>query len=321
MVAQAQFKKAHGEVEFTATGALLSGAVKLTPDGRAGIVGGLKALATDDRGVLYTLGIFAIQKNTSTVFLPGQEIWWDDTNNLAVHQLSANADWFLGICVNDVNVAAAATRVRVDLNQRNEGYLIDMARTGWVGSIIAAAGAPVFQDSGGEIRLAFSATAEVQMAAALSSDSIPVDSDIICEFELNVVDNGDEASVDINVGMANAGHASDAGSITESVFIHINGTSLDILAESDDGTTEVAETNTTIDYVEGTRFFVQMDFRDPADVQIFINGALILPSTAFKVDAATGPWKFLAHMEKGANDTPGEILVRNARVYRITPAS
>ena len=121
MVAQAQFKKAHGEVEFTATGALLSGAVKLTPDGRAGIVGGLKALANGDRGVLYTAGIFDILKNTSTVFLPGQEIWWDDTNNLAVHQPSATADWFLGLCVNDVNVAASPARVRLHLNNRNEG--------------------------------------------------------------------------------------------------------------------------------------------------------------------------------------------------------
>ena len=317
MVAQAQFKKAHGEVEFTATGALLSGAVKLTPDGRAGIVGGLKALATDDRGVLYTLGIFAIQKNTSTVFLPGQEIWWDDTNNEAVHQLSATADWFLGLCVNDANVAAATTTVRVDLNQRNEGYLLDMARTGWVAATTASAGAVLTLDQGGDVRLVLAVDTEAERVEALSSDSIAIDRDLICEFELNIVNKGDDAALDINVGMANAGHASDADSITESVFIHIDGNVLNILAESDDGTTEVSAVDTTIDYVVGTRFFVQMDFRDPADVQIFINGALILPSTAFKVDAATGPWKLLAHMEKGSNNTLGEIIVRNFRAYRI----
>jgi len=34
----------------------------------------------------------------------------------------------------------------------------------------------------------------------------------------------------------------------------------------------------------------------------------------FKLNAATGPLKLIAHIEKGANDTPGEIRINHLAV-------
>ena len=114
--------------------------------------------------------------------------------------------------------------------------------------------------------------------------------------------------------MANATHASDADSIVESCFLHLDGNSLNINAESDDGTTEVAATDTTIDLALGTPVHFVIDGRDPSDVQIYINGALVLSGTTFDISAATGPLKLLAHLEKSSDDTTAEYYVDALRV-------
>jgi hypothetical protein len=162
----------------------------------------------------------------------------------------------------------------------------------------------------GYINMYLSTThAEANKIDVLSQHSIPVTEGFIVEGRMAVYDIGDEASLDINIGIANDTHASDADSITESVFLHLDGTALDIKAESDDGTTEVAATDTTVNAVADTYFDFAFDCRDLEDIKIYIDGVRVLSSSTFKLDEAAGPMKLLAHMEKGANDTPGHIRI------------
>ena len=75
----------------------------------------------------------------------------------------------------------------------------------------------------------------------------------------------------------------------------------------------------TIDAVAGTPIHLMLDGRDSENVKYYINGAEVLSATANlgDIDDATGPLKALIHLEKSANDSPGEILVHKVEV-RLT---
>jgi hypothetical protein len=193
----------------------------------------------------------------------------------------------------------------VDLNRKPE-YLIDINRDPFTTALV---GSSTLTRRGGKHELAFDTTAEAQKIDILSDDGFAVGANAIVEARIVIVNNGDAGVEDFNVGVADATHASDADSITESVFIHIDGNALNILAESDDDTTEVAATDTTVDFVEGTEFEVWMDLSDPAGVRIFIDGVRVLSGSTFVLTGAAGPLKLLAHMEKSSNDTPGQMNI------------
>lgn len=284
-----------------------SGEVIQLTDGRAAVVTGLNARVSGDAAGLKTSGQHKVAKTSGVVVLKGAPLYWDRSANTATPlKAVAGADFFLGVALEDA--ASTTTTVLVELNVQ-PAYTIDVLRDPADTVLVLTAGTPALTMGPGYAKLAFSATAEAQKVDLLSQHSVPVATPFIVEGRLAIYDIGDENSVDINVGLANATHASDCDSITESCFLHLDGTALDIKAESDDGTTEVAATDTTVDAVDDTYFDFAFDCRDLTDIQIYINGVNVLPASVFKLNAATGPLKLLAHMEKGANDTPGEIRI------------
>lgn len=157
---------------------------------------------------------------------------------------------------------------------------------------------------GGTLYFVINTTNCTQKLDALSVEGFAKDANAIVEFAFRVPNDGSGSAVDVSVGAANATHATDADSITDSVFMHLDANNTNINFESDDGTTEVAATDSTTDYTEGSGLTVRkevwMDFRNPADVQIYVDGVLMLPSTVFNVDASVATWKLLCHIEKTA---------------------
>lgn len=319
MTLEAQYVHPHGEFQLTASAARVSGEVNQLPDGRAGVRLALESTATNDRIAYATEGVFRLAKSTSVNFLPGQEIWWDATNNVATYCLAG--DFFVGICVEeDTTILAATTSVLVDLNKRTF-YLIDSRRDGGVtvqtsAGLFTTAGMPKMQ--GGDFDMQLIAANEAECVDWLSEKSITKAGDGIFEFEVNIIAAAGSAT-DLSIGIANQTSTTDADAIAESVFLHVDGGSQNIYLESDDGTTEVAATDSTIDWVAGTRIFMQIDTRNPADVQIYINGALMLTSTLFVLTAATGPLKILFHLEKTSSTNTAEVKA-NARAYRCLSA-
>lgn len=294
--------------DYTPVAALTAGQVVQIADGRAAVPA--NDIAAGALGSVQVEGIHTVAKTASVVILDGQPVYWDHSANSATYAKSNDRDFFLGTAVGDA--ASADTTLKVNLNVEPV-YLVDIARDPFDSTIVLTSGTPSLTRLGGAHKLAFSTTAEAQKVDILSKDGFAVAANWIVEGEVEVVDNGDDAALDFNIGVANDTHASSADTITESCFLHIDGNALDILAESDDGTTEVAATDTTVNYAEGTRFHFMMDGRDPSDVQIYINGVLMLSGTTFDISAATGPLKLLAHLEKTSNDTPGEIHVDSLR--------
>lgn len=319
-MAEATLKKDSDAIDIDApTGGLDSGQVVLLADGRAGIVLGLKDADAADRVSIATSGQFTVAKTASIVILDGGEVMWDHSANSATIPLyGTSKDFYLGRAVGDA--ASANTTMVVELNAPRDAAYLTLQRDVFDHAPVLTAGTAVASMQGGGWRAVFSATAEAQKLDLLSFKSFAKDSNWIFEAVVELVTTCDADVGDLSIGVANGTHASDADAITESAFFHLDlGADLNIDCESDDGTTEVNATDSTVDIVAGTPVHFMLDGRDSTNVKYYINGAEVLAATANlgDIDDATGPLKALIHLEKSANDSPGEILVHKLEV-RLT---
>lgn len=260
-----------------------------------------------------TDGVCTVTKTSGVVILDGGEVYWDHSANAATFRKVNDRDFYIGRCVGDAQSLDATARV--DLN-KNPRYDIDALRDGGlivpVGTqAVGAFGYP--KNLGGANQFELTATNEAQKIDLLTVDRFDLAANAIIEAVIRVPANGSTSDVDFNIGVANGTDATDADSITESVFFHIDGGSTAINAESDDGTTQVAATDTTTTFSAGSavanRKYLWIDMRDPADVQLYVDGVNVLPATTFDVSAATGPLGLLVHLEKVSGTATGNFVV------------
>lgn len=308
MTVEAAFYQNGETLDYTAVAACSAGQVVEVSDGRAGVV--VTDLAAAEVGAARVCGVFEVIKTASQVWLDGAPIWWDHSADAATcipPLVAADKDFYIGTAQGDVVAATTLGKVRLNVQP---SYLIDMHRDGGDTAVVLTSGTPYIYNRGGSLEAGFSATAEAQKLDWLSKRSFALGSKWILEAVFEVVTNADADVADLSIGVANATHASDADSITESAFFHLDmGGSLNILAESDDGTTEVAATDTTVDFAVGTPVHVAIDGRDPTDCLFYVNGVEVLNATANlgDIQLATGPLKALFHLEKSSNDSPGVV--------------
>lgn len=302
-------------LDYTAVAAVTGGQVVQLADGRAGVIPtDLDAAAL---GSASTEGIYTVTKTANIVWVDGMEIWWDHSANAATYISANDKDFYLGVAYGDAT--AAATTGKVMLNVRPQ-YLIDLQTGAFESAIVktvvgsTTVEVPHIEVQGGTSSLIFGATAEAQKVDLLSKRSFAVESNWVVDGTFCIIDDGDAAAIDFNIGVANATHATDANSITERCLFHTDANVLDILAWSTDGTTTVALTDTTVNYALNTPVNFLIDGRNTADIQMYINGVLMLTAEVFKLDAATGPLKLLAHLEKTSDDETARYNIQQLRV-------
>lgn len=319
-MAEATLYKDSDVIDITApTGGYSAGQMLLLPDGRAGFVLGLANPAAADRVAVQVSGLVTIAKTASIVILDGGEVMWDHSaNSGTIPVYITDKDFYCGRAIGDA--ASAATTMLIALNAPRNSAYITLQNSAFVNANVKTAGLIDSFMAGGSFRAAFSATAEAQKIDLLSAQSFALASNWIFEAVVNVVTTCDADVGDLSVGVANATHATDADSITESSFFHFDlGADVNIDAESDDGTTEVAATDTTIDFTAGTPVHLMLDGRDSSNVKYYVNGVERLSATANlgNIALATGPLKALFHLEKSSNDSPGDVLLHKMEV-RLT---
>lgn len=261
-----------------------------------------------------TSGTVTLPKTNGVVMLDGGEAFWDHSASAITYKPANDRDFFVGTIVGDYSSGDA--NCQVNLNVR-PSWLIDFNRdpfdTVCTGTqAIGGFGEPAMR--GGARKFRITATNEAQKVDMLSQAGFAKTANAICKAIINVRDDGSGTVVDVSVGLADDTHATDADTIANSIFVHLNANDVNIYAESDDGTTEVAATDTTIDYTANTPFEVWFDMRDPADVQIYINAALVLGSTTFNVNASSPTWKLLIHVEKSSSTDTYELDVNEFKV-------
>lgn len=289
-----------------------SGEVYQLADGRAGYLDQLEAPDANDRVSFRTEGICQVIKTASQVWLDGDPIWWDHSANSATCNEpigSSDRDFYLGTAVGDV--ASATTSGNVNLNVLPQ-WIIDSARDNGDSTIVktvvgsTTVEVPQIYNRGGMLYMQFGTTAEAQKVDWISDRGFAIGSNWIAEILFELVSAADNAAVDIDFGVASGTHATDFETIAEFAAFHLDGDDLNIDAHSDDGTTDKAPTDTTIDIVAGTPIHFRLDGRSQTDVKYYINGSEVLSAEANLgvLTAGAGPLYAIIHAEKSADDSP-----------------
>ncbi len=316
MTAEATFAQEGEALDYTPVVALVAGQVLQISDGRAAV--SPTAIAAGVTGGVQVCGIYTLAKTTSMNLLDGGKAYWDYSANKVHFRKVNDRDFYLGRVVGDAAFAATTCKVALNVNVAPD---IDFHRDGCLSVPTGTAAAGAFgypKPVGGAQVLELTATSEAQCVDLLTVDRFDPAANPIAEFVFRVDVNGTTSAVDINFGLANGTSTTDADAISQHCLVHIDGGSTAINAQSKDGTTTVTATDTTKVITAGTavanRVEVWMDARDITDVQIYIEGALVLASTVFALGAATGPLGLLAHIEKTTGTATGRITLDEMRV-------
>lgn len=307
-MAEATLTKDYDTIEVTVpTGGYSAGQILQLADGRASYVLGQRALAAGETASLKTGGQVQVPKATSIKLLDGQDVFWDESASVVTYRRNNDKDFHVGTVIGDAG--SSDTTCVVNLNVKAK-YVIAMGDgiSEWVNE--ATLGLGVTAMGGGGAKLEFDAVAEAAQAAIYSSPTVSVDANPIMEGWFAIYSIGDNAALDVTIGLASGSHATDFQSVANFVTAHLDGTDLSVLVESDDGTTDVAPVDSTVDVVDDTRFFLQIDARDKTNVRVLLNGVDIVPSgTTLVLTAASNELRPIVHIEKTSDDTVADVRV------------
>ena len=303
---EAAYRQPGCNPDFTPVAAVTGGEVVVLPDGRAAV--SPADIAAGKLGAAQTEGVYEVQKTSNIAFIDGQEVFWDYSANKAHFKPVNDRDFFLGKAVGDA--AASATTMLVEINVRPT-YLIDLSRDSFQTVLVGSA---ALNRRGGANELVLASTSEAEKVDALSTQGVATGARMIVEMQLNVLNDGAGSAADFSCGLANGTHATDGDSIGEHLFVHLDANNANINMQSKDGTTTVTVTDTTVDYVEGTPFLVVFDIRDNTDIQAYVDMVNVLPASVFKLNAAAGPLKLLAHLEKTSAADVYQVQVEKLRI-------
>lgn len=268
---------------------------------------------------LTTRGKFTVLKTAGIVILKGGRVYWDHSANTATYAKVNDRDFYVGRAQKDSGAGQAYVEVDLNIDPR---YDIDMNLDAGISALNGTPAAGAFGypvKLGGAHIFELTATNEAQRVDWMSVDGFSLDSNAIVEMAFRVISDGAAGAQDFSLGIANGTHATDFTAIAEFMSVHLDGDDTDIQIGSDDGTTDTAELDSTVDYTEGSavanRVIVTFDLRNKADIQAYINGANVLPSSTFALGAATGPMFLIAHLEKTATTDTYKVAVDWLRAY------
>lgn len=309
MTVEANFVQDADIVQYTVTAAVVAGQVVQLPDGRAGVA--VDGYAAGALGAFQVSGIANLNKTLTMVMLIGSEIFWDASAN-AAHLLHVNdKDFFVGTC--QVSTLSADTTVKVAMNSR-PSPTVSLAH-GFVTAPVSTAGFLTNTGGGDHAQMALDAANEAQKVDAFTWRKMAIGSQGVAHFLFNPNVNGTTSAVDISVGLANATHATDADSITEHVFLHVDGGSTTLNVQSKTSGATNAAATTTLSLTAGTALLFQIDFTDNTAVKCYVNGVRVMDGTTgasktIDLSVCTGPLGLLVHMEKTSATATGNIGCR-----------
>lgn len=173
----------------------------------------------------------------------------------------------------------------------------------------------------GGVKLQFDAEPEIALASLRSlNDTFPVDKGITMRCRLVVSDKGNDAALDIDWGLGtaltiNSEADIDHADMAQLAGFHMDGNSDNILAQSDDATTDVAVVDTTIDNDSATDVPKEFEIivRPSGSVEFWIDKARVLSSTTFALlsTAVVAPF---VNVEKTNNGTSAVLILSDLDV-------
>ncbi len=168
--------------------------------------------------------------------------------------------------------------------------------------------------------MAFDATGETALASCRTPHEVfAVDKGITFEVELCITDESDdEVDVDWGLGTAlttNSEADIDHADMVQLACFHLDGLVNNILAQSDDNTTDVAPVDTLVDNDSSTDVpkKYKIIVRPDGTVEFWIAGVRVLSATTFAVLSTANLAAFI-NMEKVTDAGVAELIFRNLRV-------
>lgn len=287
------------------------------PSGKAGYYNNGIPKASGEYADLQTSGTATITKTAGFKGLKGGDVWWDHSANAASYKKVNDRDFYVGRWADDCESAATAATVLLNEDPRYDIDLVcDPFNSVLVGTPAAGGfGYPV--RLGGTQILELTATNEAQKVDLLSVDGFSKNANAIVEFAFRILNDGSNATQDFTIGVASGTHASDFQSVAEFVAVSTVGNSTNLNVQSDDGTTDVAPTDSTADYTEGSAVSNRVegwaDFRNPDDVQVYINGTLVLSGSTFTLNGGSATLFLIAHLEKTSSSDVYKVAIDKLR--------
>lgn len=301
-------------VRLTAEGAVAVGQVRQLASGLAGAsADATLSYAAGERADFSTTGQWVMPKAATYCLLDGGRAYWDYSAGVVSFRKVGDRDFYLGRVVGDAALTAVECTVMLnadpadDLDLARDAYLTVPVGTQALGGFLPP------QRNGGALSVLITNTNEAQKVDALSVDTFANDGNAIVEAAFTVPSDGAGTVVDVSLGLASGTHATDADSIAQHLLMHLDANATAIKFQSKDGTTTVAATDSTKTYTEGAalanRKEVWFDLRNPADVQVYVDGVNVLPASVFGVSAAAAEWKLLLHVEKSSSTDTYEFCL------------
>jgi hypothetical protein len=300
-VGEARNARGDGKERVLLEASLNPYAVAQMPSGRAGYYDSRLAASSGDYVEFTTAGEAGVTKASGFVAIKGNRAYWDHSAGNVTYKPVADRDFYLGRFADDATSGATECRVLLNEDPKYDRDIFDGHTTAIVGT--QALGGLALLQRGKTLYGVLSSTSEAQKVDALGVDPWAAGlANAVVEMAFRVPNDGAGTNTDVSVGIASGTHATDASSIAQRLFMHLDGNSTNISFESADGTTTVAITDSTADYTEGaeatSRVEVWFDCRNPAAVLVYVNGSRVLTGTTFDVSAAASAWKLLFHLEK-----------------------
>lgn len=305
---EASFYKEGYCIDWTPTAAVAAGEVIHLKDGRAGVA--TDAIAAGAPGSVQVRGIATVLKVVTQTMLVSNQVYWDTSASTCNLLHGGSTDFFLGTVVEDASYTG--TTVKVNLNAKPV-YTSSLDQ-GYHSIPIQTAGDVYINGAGNSVNFFFGVTAEAMKVDALALRRVATSTPGVLQATVCCNLNLDNAAGDFVIGLANETHATNPDTITSSLFLHIDGNSLNLNIESDNAAAEVGATDTTIDFVVGTPFQVTWDLRDWAAIKCYINGLRVGDGTTGSAVTLTlagvaGPLGVIAWMGKTSDDSPGNFTV------------
>lgn len=318
-MADSRFVRPWNEFSLELGGATGSGEVWQLPHGGPGAFKGVAGNRILGAGSSGSVGEFdegdkrVLTKAAGFVALRGGRAYWDHSTNSVSYKKVGHRDFYLGRFTRDSTSADVECEVALGFDPP---YDLDFARDPCLSVTVGTQALGGFLPParlGGALAHLLSSTNEAQKVDCLGIETFDKSANAIVEFAIRVINGSAGSAPDFNIGVASGTHATSFDSIANYLALHIDGNSTNLNLQSADGSTTVAATDTTTDYTAGSAIAQRVegwfDFRDPADVQCYLQGVLMLPSTVFDMSAAANELRLITHLEKTAAADTCEIVV------------
>ena len=273
-------------------------------------------LADGYSGQAEVRGKVRVTKENGQVWYAGDELFWDSTNKKAT-RFGFGLYRFLGVAAEDQAETDAYGFVLINQGANYRGgfryeYLEDFrgvwtpAATaaggrGWQKTDTSSSGSPsvttLTNEPGGVVKLLLDNTSEEQNLCLSHADILGFDIDHDLVFQARWKIGGANANAMWAIGMTGA--RNDAiDSIAQAAIFRQIAAALDLYIETDDGSENNDDKDTTHNLTADTYVHTAIDFRDTSDVKFYVNGARVCSDLTLDMSNYTGKLQPLMQLQK-----------------------